>query len=148
MVAFAPFAADNVNSRGLLTLLPQKLAYIICNALTLALGLWKCSSMGLLPMGTADWLAFEKRGEVSGNSVRFRCAPQLMLYSLRRYFYLSELWLVVFISDPLSHVSSESIIYTTLLPFGQAITPLLLVLRFTPIMIMTRSSIRYTFSKG
>jgi ER membrane protein complex subunit 4 len=65
MTAFAPFAADDGKSRGLLSLLPQKLAYIVCNALTLAVGLWKCRSMGLLPTGTADWLAFERRGEVS-----------------------------------------------------------------------------------
>ncbi|KAF8510587.1 DUF1077-domain-containing protein [Gautieria morchelliformis] len=68
--AFAPFAADDANSRGLLSLLPQKLAYIVCNALTLAVGLWKCRSMGLLPTGTADWLAFERRGE----------PPEILLY--------------------------------------------------------------------
>jgi hypothetical protein len=32
--------------------------------LTLGVGLWKCRSMGLLPTGTGDWLAFEQRGEV------------------------------------------------------------------------------------
>jgi hypothetical protein len=39
--------------------------YILCNLLTLAVGLWKCRSMGLLPTGTGDWLAFESRGLVS-----------------------------------------------------------------------------------
>jgi hypothetical protein len=42
----------------------QKLAFFGCNLLTLALGLWKCRSMGLLPTGTGDWLAFETRGPV------------------------------------------------------------------------------------
>jgi hypothetical protein len=40
--------------------------------LTLALGLYKCNSMGLLPMGTGDWLAFETRGPV--------CEPALEYY--------------------------------------------------------------------
>jgi hypothetical protein len=30
----------------------------------LALGLWKCNQMGILPTGSADFLAFETRGEV------------------------------------------------------------------------------------
>ncbi|KAN0115883.1 hypothetical protein V8E52_006423 [Russula decolorans] len=36
---------------------------LICSipGLILALGLWKCRSMGLLPTGTGDWLAFESR---------------------------------------------------------------------------------------
>ena len=47
------------------TALPlQKLTYIVCNLLTLFVGLWKCRSMGLLPTGTGDWLAFETRGVV------------------------------------------------------------------------------------
>lgn len=70
--AFAPFASAPVDAKpnkrapatGNTLLLP-KLAYIGCNILTLALGLWKCRSMGLLPTGTADWLAFEARGAVS-----------------------------------------------------------------------------------
>ncbi|KAF8582175.1 endoplasmic reticulum protein [Ramaria rubella] len=68
--SFAPFAAKESSSHDLLTLLPQKLVYLICNALTLALGLWKCKSMGLLPTGSADWLAFETRGE----------SPEIFLY--------------------------------------------------------------------
>ncbi|KAG9318112.1 hypothetical protein JVU11DRAFT_179 [Chiua virens] len=39
-----------------------KMTYILCNLLTLFVGLWKCRSMGLLPTGTGDWLAFETRG--------------------------------------------------------------------------------------
>ncbi|KAF9034677.1 endoplasmic reticulum protein [Hymenopellis radicata] len=45
------------------TLLPQKFVYVLCNIVTLAVELWKCRSMGLLPLGTGDWLAFETRGE-------------------------------------------------------------------------------------
>ncbi|EIM90277.1 DUF1077-domain-containing protein [Stereum hirsutum FP-91666 SS1] len=69
--AFAQFAPGTApsNAKSLTTLPLQKLVYIACNVLTLALGLWKCRSMGLLPTGTADWLAFESRGT----------APEMML---------------------------------------------------------------------
>ncbi|KAJ7778642.1 DUF1077-domain-containing protein [Mycena maculata] len=61
--AFAPFAPSTAKNPKALTTLPaQKLVYIACNVLTLAVGLWKCRSMGLLPLGTGDWLAFETRG--------------------------------------------------------------------------------------
>ncbi|KAH9977338.1 hypothetical protein BGW80DRAFT_1435980 [Lactifluus volemus] len=63
--AFAPFAPgppSSPSAKYLTTLPLQKLAYLACNILTLALGLWKCRSMGLLPTGTGDWLAFESRG--------------------------------------------------------------------------------------
>jgi len=63
--AFAPFApgpSSSPTAKSLFTLPLQKLAYLACNILTLALGLWKCQSMGLLPTGTGDWLAFESRG--------------------------------------------------------------------------------------
>ncbi|KAI0003384.1 DUF1077-domain-containing protein [Russula compacta] len=63
--AFAPFAPGPPSSpaaKSLFTLPLEKLAYLACNVLTLALGLWKCRSMGLLPTGTGDWLAFESRG--------------------------------------------------------------------------------------
>ncbi|KAL5533511.1 hypothetical protein ACEPAF_5287 [Sanghuangporus sanghuang] len=59
---FAQFAPSTSNAHALSTLPLQKLVYLACNALTLALGLWKCKSMGLLPTGTGDWLAFETRG--------------------------------------------------------------------------------------
>ncbi|KAF5373042.1 hypothetical protein D9758_001502 [Tetrapyrgos nigripes] len=63
--AFAQFApSTSSNPKSLATLLIQKLAYISCNLLTLGVGLWKCRSMGLLPTGTGDWLAFESRGVV------------------------------------------------------------------------------------
>ncbi|KZS98827.1 DUF1077-domain-containing protein [Sistotremastrum niveocremeum HHB9708] len=61
--SFAPFAPAKSDPTAFTTLLLQKVAFIACNILTLALGLWKCSSMGLLPMGTGDWLAFETRGQ-------------------------------------------------------------------------------------
>jgi len=58
--AFVPFSPTPTPS---LTTLPlQKATYVLCNLLTLAVGLWKCRSMGLLPTGTGDWLAFETRG--------------------------------------------------------------------------------------
>lgn len=31
----------------------------------LGLGIYKCKQMGLVPMGTGDWLQFETRAEVS-----------------------------------------------------------------------------------
>ncbi|PCH38615.1 DUF1077-domain-containing protein [Wolfiporia cocos MD-104 SS10] len=61
--AFAPFAPASSPPKALSTLALQKVAYLLCNLLTLALGLWKCRSMGLLPTGTGDWLAFETRGQ-------------------------------------------------------------------------------------
>ncbi|TBU43804.1 hypothetical protein BD309DRAFT_990734 [Dichomitus squalens] len=61
--AFAPFAPASAPPKSLTTLPLQKIAYLLCNLLTLALGLWKCRSMGLLPTGTGDWLAFETRGQ-------------------------------------------------------------------------------------
>ncbi|ETW85397.1 hypothetical protein HETIRDRAFT_311528, partial [Heterobasidion irregulare TC 32-1] len=68
--AFAPFApgapasspSSKLDANSLTTLSLQKLVYLACNLLTLGLGLWKCRSMGLLPTGTGDWLAFESRG--------------------------------------------------------------------------------------
>ena len=64
-VAFAQFAPSNSDAKALSTLPLQKIVYVLCNVMTLALGLWKCRSMGLLPTGTGDWLAFETRGPVS-----------------------------------------------------------------------------------
>ncbi|KAF8919163.1 DUF1077-domain-containing protein [Mucidula mucida] len=61
--AFKQFAPSNASPTAFSTLLPQKFVYVLCNILTLVVGLWKCRSMGLLPLGTGDWLAFETRGE-------------------------------------------------------------------------------------
>ncbi|KAJ6606351.1 endoplasmic reticulum protein [Mycena vulgaris] len=61
--AFAQFAPSTAKNPKALTTLPlQKFVYVACNVLTLMVGLWKCRSMGLLPLGTGDWLAFETRG--------------------------------------------------------------------------------------
>jgi len=60
--AFAQYAPSTKNPKALTTLPLQKIVYILCNLLTLGVGLWKCRSMGLLPTGTGDWLAFESRG--------------------------------------------------------------------------------------
>jgi len=68
--AFAPFAPSSSSSKSFSTLFVQKIVYILANMLTLALGLYKCNSMGLLPMGTGDWLAFETRGP----------SPEISLY--------------------------------------------------------------------
>jgi len=68
--AFAPFAQSPPSSKPLNILFAQKIIYVLANMLTLALGLWKCNSMGLLPMGTGDWLAFETRGP----------SPEISLY--------------------------------------------------------------------
>jgi hypothetical protein len=68
--AFSPFAPAKSDSAAFSTLLAQKLLYFLCNLLTLGVGLWKCRSMGLLPTGTGDWLAFESRD----------LAPETLLY--------------------------------------------------------------------
>ena len=60
--AFTPFSPTPTPSPTALPL--QKLTYVLCNLLTLAVGLWKCRSMGLFPSGTGDWLAFETHGMV------------------------------------------------------------------------------------
>ncbi|KAH8824703.1 DUF1077-domain-containing protein [Flagelloscypha sp. PMI_526] len=61
--AFAQFAPTASKNPQALTVLPlQKIVYVLCNLLTLAVGLWKCRGMGLLPIGKGDWLAFETRG--------------------------------------------------------------------------------------
>ncbi|ORY33966.1 putative endoplasmic reticulum protein [Naematelia encephala] len=39
------------------------LAYVGCQGLVLALGLYKCATMGILPTGSSDWLQFETRNE-------------------------------------------------------------------------------------
>lgn len=61
--AFAPFAPiSSTDPRNLSTLWLQKLVYMLCSMLPLLVGAWKCNQMGLLPVGTGDWLAFETRG--------------------------------------------------------------------------------------
>ncbi|KAF8599787.1 DUF1077-domain-containing protein [Ceratobasidium sp. AG-I] len=60
--AFASFTPKGSDPTSFGTLTLQKLAFIACNILTMALGIYKCRSMGLVPTGTGDWLAFETRG--------------------------------------------------------------------------------------
>ena len=63
-LAFAPFAPAHSDANALTTMGGPKLSYVCSNLLTIILGLWKCNQMGLIPLGTADWLAFETRGIV------------------------------------------------------------------------------------
>ena len=81
VVAFAPFAPNTASANSLKTLPLQKVVYLACNLLTLGVGLWKCRSMGLLPTGTGDWLAFESRGVVS--DVLFRSWSLLLTFFRR-----------------------------------------------------------------
>jgi hypothetical protein len=62
--AFSQYAPSTKKANSLSTLPLQKIVFVLCNLLTLGVGLWKCRSMGLLPTGTGDWLAFESRGVV------------------------------------------------------------------------------------
>ncbi|WFD23200.1 hypothetical protein MEQU1_001888 [Malassezia equina] len=49
---FAPFRSPNHS------LLPQMTAFVLCHLACMALGLYKCWSMGLLPTESSDWLAW------------------------------------------------------------------------------------------
>ncbi|GBB95468.1 hypothetical protein RclHR1_02540022 [Rhizophagus clarus] len=46
-----------------------KLVYVILQLLTMSLGLYKCSSMGLLPTASSDWLAFMEPKQILEHSV-------------------------------------------------------------------------------
>ena len=75
LTAFAPFAPSTAsNPRSFDTLLVQKIVFILCNCLSILVGAWKCHQMGLLPVGTGDWLAFEPRGQV-GSIFLLLCRP-------------------------------------------------------------------------
>ncbi|KEI41473.1 uncharacterized protein L969DRAFT_85254 [Mixia osmundae IAM 14324] len=61
--AFAPFTGASVPPAGQSpttreSFAAQQTVYVICQGLLLALGLYKCHSMGLLPTASSDWLAF------------------------------------------------------------------------------------------
>ncbi|KIO32972.1 hypothetical protein M407DRAFT_241209 [Tulasnella calospora MUT 4182] len=64
--AFSPFAPANSNPTALDTLAFYKLVYVACNLLTLGLGLWKCSKLGILPTAN-DWRAFSNPDPVYVN---------------------------------------------------------------------------------
>jgi hypothetical protein len=63
--AFAPFSRTSTDkpldpSHPAPSFLAQKAVFVACQFGLLAVGLWKCNSMGLLPTHESDWLAFRK----------------------------------------------------------------------------------------
>ena len=62
--AFEPFRLPPNSKEAPASLVPPMAVFVLCQCLTLALGLWKCNQMGILPTGSADFLAFETRGPV------------------------------------------------------------------------------------
>jgi len=69
---FKPFELG-ANGVGV-NLLGQKLVFILGNLAGVALGMYKCHSMGLLPTHTSDWLAFAdpiEQAEVSLGGLGF-----------------------------------------------------------------------------
>jgi hypothetical protein len=88
---FEPFRISKKNKESVeepsyIQLIVPMLIYVACQVLVsvtilvyciiagadvvfrLMLGLYKCKSMGILPTGSADWLQFETRGDVSSVS--------------------------------------------------------------------------------
>jgi hypothetical protein len=61
--AFQPFQPAPTSQEPADLMIPQ-IVFVLCQCLTLALGLWKCNQMGIIPRGAADWLAFESRNPV------------------------------------------------------------------------------------
>lgn len=53
---FEPFRSTGTSKQD--TLLMPMLLFIGLQVCVFGLGLWKCSSMGLLPTAKSDWLAF------------------------------------------------------------------------------------------
>ncbi|BGP42604.1 hypothetical protein JCM10449v2_006616 [Rhodotorula kratochvilovae] len=58
--AFAPFEAASktktpTTDATAQSFLEQKIVYVLCQFALLAVGLWKCNSMGILPTSAADW---------------------------------------------------------------------------------------------
>ncbi|KAF9441330.1 endoplasmic reticulum protein [Macrolepiota fuliginosa MF-IS2] len=68
---FAQYAPEGKDPKAFTTLFLQKAVFLLFHLVGLAIGLWKCQQMGLLPTGTGDWLAFETRG----------LAPEISLFS-------------------------------------------------------------------
>ncbi|TID23356.1 transmembrane protein 85 [Venturia nashicola] len=56
---FSRFETEGTKPKMLLV----KIVYILCNALSLALGIYKVNQMGLLPTTRSDWLAWETARE-------------------------------------------------------------------------------------
>ena len=61
----------------------QKMVYVLGNLLGIALGVYKCNSMGLLPTAQSDWL-------------EFMAARQVRMNSYNAYFYACAVkWLYI-----------------------------------------------------
>ncbi|EIW70656.1 hypothetical protein TREMEDRAFT_28776, partial [Tremella mesenterica DSM 1558] len=63
--AFEPFKTlppwGKPGQESYLPLTGPMVVYVICQALVLSLGLYKTSTMGVLPTSSSDWLQFETR---------------------------------------------------------------------------------------
>ncbi|WVQ72595.1 hypothetical protein IAR50_002153 [Cryptococcus sp. DSM 104548] len=55
--------SDVVEEPSYAPLTGPMILYVMCQGLVLALGLYKCWSMGILPTGSGDWLQFETRSD-------------------------------------------------------------------------------------
>ncbi|KAK7205020.1 hypothetical protein BZA70DRAFT_168635 [Myxozyma melibiosi] len=62
---FARYESEATYSR----ILQAKLVFILMNLGTIAVGVWKMSSMGVLPTKSSDWLAWESQTSVLESSV-------------------------------------------------------------------------------
>nr|ODN88347.1 endoplasmic reticulum protein [Cryptococcus depauperatus CBS 7841] len=56
-------ATQSIEEPSYAPLIGPMIVYVACQGLTLFLGLYKCSSMGILPTGSGDWLHFETRSD-------------------------------------------------------------------------------------
>ncbi|CED84765.1 Predicted membrane protein [Phaffia rhodozyma] len=65
---FQPFQLPANSTETNSSLLGPKILFVLCQCLTLALGLWKVDQMGVLPRGASDFLAFETRGNAPERS--------------------------------------------------------------------------------
>lgn len=65
---FQRFETEGTRDRILLA----KIAYVFCNMMLLALGIWKVNGMGLLPTTRSDWLLWEPMREALERSVLLR----------------------------------------------------------------------------
>lgn len=63
LTSYACFAGFERVADGSVDLLVPKLVYVGVNAAFLALGLWKCGKLGLLPTTSADWTSYLVRSD-------------------------------------------------------------------------------------
>ncbi|PWN88402.1 DUF1077-domain-containing protein [Acaromyces ingoldii] len=54
--SFAPFSTPGKAT----ALIPQQVTFVACQLMLMALGIYKCWSMGLLPTESSDWLAWRQ----------------------------------------------------------------------------------------